>query len=141
MSAACRPVPMLALSGLASLGPLLLRRGVTAIVTAIAALAAATLAPWLGPAYAAQPHYRSQVWEYQANGEQVGDVLRQFAASQGLLIQVDEAVRGEISARLRFNTNAVLDSPGTTTVPSSTYIRQGLPERTPTPSPAARLNP
>lgn len=110
MSAACRPVPMLALSGLASLGPVLLRRGVTAIVTAIAALAAATLAPWLGPAHAAQPHYRSQVWEYQANGEQVGDVLRQFAASQGLLIQVDEAVRGEISARLRFNTNAVLDS-------------------------------
>lgn len=110
MSAACRPGPTLAPKRLAALGPALLRRGVAAIVTAIAALAAATFAAWLGSAHAAQPHYRSQVWEYQANGEQVADVLRQFGASQGLLIQVDEAVRGEISARLRFNTNMVLDS-------------------------------
>ncbi|MFN8996763.1 MAG: type III secretion system outer membrane ring subunit SctC [Pseudomonadota bacterium] len=110
MSAACRPGPTLAPTPLASLGPALLRRGVAAIVTAIAALAAATFAAWLGSAHAAQPHYRSQVWEYQANGEQVADVLRQCGASQGLLIQVDEAVRGEISARLRFNTNTVLDS-------------------------------
>lgn len=64
----------------------------------------------LSPAHAAELRYRTPVWEYQANGEKVADVLKQFASSQGLVIQVDDGVQGEINARLRFKTNTVLDS-------------------------------
>jgi type III secretion protein C len=73
-------------------------------------LVCALLAAFAVAAAAGPLRYRTSVWEYQAEGESVRNVLLKFAASQGLLMQVDESLTGELNARFKLATPTVLDT-------------------------------
>jgi len=82
-------------------------RGIAALALAAIALASLAGAP---PAEAAVVHWKSPQIEYAAEGKDVKDVLRDFAASQGIPAMIGSNVSGTVSGRFHMPPQRFLDT-------------------------------